>query len=107
MALVPREIPFTANPQSVQISLSGVVYRLTIMWNAEAACWVLDVADINGVPILSGVPLITGADLLAQYEYLGIGGQMQVQTDNDTFAVPTFDNLGTLGHLYYLVEEDA
>jgi hypothetical protein len=102
MALVPREVPLTPNPQTIAISLAGTTYKLTFKWNPRANYWVMDIATANGVPINSGIPLITGADLLAQYEYLGITGEMLVQTDHDTDAVPTFENLGIHGHLYFL-----
>ncbi len=62
----------------------------------------MDAADVDGVPLLTGVPVITGADLLAQFAYIGVYGQMIAQTDNDPGAVPTFENLGTTGYLYYL-----
>lgn len=95
------EIPLSSTPQTFQISLVGVTYTLTTQWNTFNNAWTLDIADINSNPIISGIPLITGVDLLAQYEYLGIGGSLQAQTDNDTDAVPTLDNLGVNGHLYF------
>lgn len=76
--------------------------RMTIKWNPPAACWVADLSDENGNAIISGVALVTGADLLEQFGYLRFGGQLVVQTDHDTDAVPTFTNLGTEGHFYFL-----
>jgi len=96
-------IPLTAAaPQKFTISLSGVAYTFTLTWNDPGQVWILNIADVNGNAILSGVPLITGVDLLEQFGYLGFSGQLQVQTNNDTFAVPTFENLGVGGNLYYL-----
>jgi hypothetical protein len=51
---------------------------------------------------LSGVPIITGADLLAQYAYMNFGGQLRAQTDGNLTAVPTYENLGNAGHLYFV-----
>ena len=96
------EVPLSPTPQTFQISLAGTTYTLTVKWNAQNASWMLDIADINSNAIVSGIPIITGADLLAQYEYLNIGGGLQAQTDNDTDAVPTLDNLGINGHLYFI-----
>lgn len=76
--------------------------KLSVKWCKPAACWVADIADINGNPIVSGIPLVTGADLLEQFGYLRLGGQLLAQTDHDTDAVPTFTNLGKEGHMYFL-----
>ena len=62
----------------------------------------MDVADQYGAPILCGIPLVTGADLLAQFEYLGFGGEMRVLTNGQAWAVPRYDNLGTDANLYWL-----
>jgi hypothetical protein len=102
MSGTPFEIPLIAAAQSFATTLVGVTYALKVRWCGPASCWVLDIADGNNAPIISGIPMITGADLLEQYGYLGIGGQLFVQTDNDTDAVPTFDNLGSLGRLYFV-----
>ena len=95
------EIPTSPTPQKFSVSLSGVTRELMLHWDAPAACWIMDIADDTGTPILSGIPLITGADLLAQYAYAGLAGIMLVQTDHDPDAVPTFANLGTAGHLFF------
>jgi predicted Zn-dependent protease with MMP-like domain len=96
------EIPLTPNPQRFNITLSGVQYRLAVVWrNAEQGGWVLDIADVNGNPIIQGIPLVTGANLLEQYDYLGLGGVLWCQTTDNPDAVPTFDNLGVGSHLYW------
>lgn len=86
----------------MSISLSGVEYNLRFTWSDRSAAWIMDISDVNGVPLLTGMPLVTGSDLLAQFAYLGVYGQMIVQTDNDPGAVPTFENLGLTSQLYYL-----
>lgn len=105
MTLQAFEIPLVPNQnQQFTVSLSGVQYSMTVRWNTPGQCWVLDIEDINANPVLEGLPLITGADLLEQYQYLGFGGQLIVQTDFDVNAVPTFENLGTTGHLYFVTD---
>ncbi len=106
MTRTVSEIPLTAVPQSFSISLNSVIYNLTIVWNTQSTSWTLDIADVNSNPILQGIPLITGADLLEQYAYAGIGGSLYVQSDGDQTAVPTFSNLGTTGHLYFVTPQD-
>lgn len=100
-------IPTSPQAQTFSITLGTVNYVLLLQWNVPAQCWMMDVLDADSNELLSGVPLVTGADLLEQFSYLLIGGslgagEMQVQTTNDTFAVPTYANLGTLGNLYWV-----
>lgn len=77
--------------------------RFVTKWNRFMEAWVVDIYESDGTTlVLGGIGLVTGADLLRQYGYLGLGGQMIAQTDHDTDAVPTFENLGGEGHLYYL-----
>ena len=88
--------------QKLSVSLNGTAYQVTLHWCAPSACWVADIADQGGDPIVSGIPLVTGSPLLEQYAYLGIPGDLFVQTDFDAYAVPTFDNLGKTSHLYFV-----
>lgn len=99
---IPNLVPLAPQPQTLQITLAGVAYTLRVVWNVPNDSWVLDVLDAGGDPVLCGVPLVTGADLLEQFNYLGIGGGLVVQTASNTDAVPTFANLGTDGNLYFV-----
>lgn len=96
-----QEIPLSPNPQTFSITLGNQGYQLTVVWR-DPFGWYLDIADSAGNPLVQSIPLVTGADLLAQYGYLGINGQLRVQTDNDPDAVPTFENLGKQSHLYFV-----
>lgn len=75
---------------------------MTLRWNGFSPAWMLDIADASGNLLVGSVPLVTGRNLLEQYAYVGFTGQLVVQTDHDTNAVPTFSNLGTTGHLYFI-----
>lgn len=97
------EIPLSPKPQQLSISLSGQTYILRLTWCWPAQAWALDVSDSAGNALVSGVPLVTGADLLEQFEYLGVGGKLIVQSDASVDAVPTFTNLGLRSHLFYVV----
>lgn len=90
-------------PQTFAITLGGVSYQMSLKYrNTDQGGWTLDIADQNGNPILNGLPLVTGADLLAQYAYLGFGGQLAVQTNSDPDAAPTFSNLGDDAQIYWI-----
>lgn len=97
-------IPLISTPQTFQIGLAGVNYLMTVKWNDQPdAGWEFDLilSDTN-VPLLAGAPFVTGTDLLANLEYLGVGGQLFVTTVGDPGAVPTFTNLGTEANLYFV-----
>jgi len=106
MSVQAFDIPLSPSAaQKFSVSLSGAVYTMQVRWNDASQCWVLDILDSTNKAILQGVPLVTGCNLLGEFAYLGIAGQLIVQTDNDAFAVPTFANLGSTGHLYYVVTQ--
>ena len=97
------EIPLSAEAQTFRIQLAGVTYRMTLRWTAASeGGWVLDISDSTDVPVVQGIPLITGADLLAQYRHLGFSGSLVVQTDYDPDTTPTYANLGSTSHLYFV-----
>lgn len=97
------EIPLTAQPQTFLVALAGVQYQFTLFWrDTTNGGWILDIADATGNPLITGMPLVTGVNLLAQYAYVGIPGELWVQTDAAD-APPTYTNLGTESHLYFVV----
>ena len=98
----PYEIPLAAQNQQFTIALAGVTYTLKFRWCAPATAWTLNISDQLGNPIVSGLQVVTGADLLEQFAYLGIGGALVAQSDFDPLAVPTYANLGTTGHLFFV-----
>lgn len=104
MAIEAFEIPVRPR-QAVKMSLplGAATYHLQFVWNVVSSCWNLDILTAQDVPVITGIPLVTGADLLEQYGYLGIPGRLVVQSINDPAAVPTFDNFGTEGFIYYIV----
>lgn len=99
-------IPLVNIPQIFNISLAGVNYNMTVKWNEfDEGTWLFDLenSDTN-TPLLFGAPFVTGTNLLANLEYLGIGGSLIVYTNGDPSLVPTFDNLGSDANLYFLTD---
>jgi hypothetical protein len=98
----PLRVPLQPTNQRFTITLVGVVYTMTIRWNGACQAWILDLGDASNNLLIAGLPLVTGVDLLSPFAYLNIGGQLIVQTTNDTPAVPTLANLGLAGNLYFI-----
>lgn len=96
-------IPLTNVPQTFQIPLGGITYQMTSKWNdSDDGGWLIDIADQNDVPLAANIPLITGADILENLEYLGIPGNLYVNSTGSTpLAVPTLENLGVDSNLYF------
>lgn len=101
------EIPLEPIAQTFQIALAGVTYSITLWWSNATNCWQISIADSNQIPIIDSIPLVTGVDLLGPFGYLDFGGQLVVQTDHAPDAVPTYANLGTTGHVYFVVTSVA
>jgi hypothetical protein len=104
-----NEIPTEAGqPFSENVTWDGIAYALQFHWNSVCQCWMLDIADTAGVPLLTGLALVTGCDVLEQFSYLPLGAHTAITVvtigpgvSPDT--VPSFDNLGTDGHVYLVM----
>ena len=95
------EIPLINKTQSLRISLNSVYYRLRVYWNSYSNNWNIDILSDNNISILCGLPLVSNVDLLEQHRHLNLGGRLIAQTDGAD-APPTYANLGTTGHLYFV-----
>lgn len=96
------EVPTSPRPQSFStVFPNGVTYQIRLIYQFNADhCWIMDISDVSGNPIVCGIPLVTGCDLLEQYAYLGLGCSLYVTTDGDQMTPPRFYNLGTSSHLW-------
>ena len=93
-------IPLSPTPQTFTIALGGADYRLTFTYqNCDMGGWVMDIATVDGLVMAGGIPLVTGADLLQQYAFMGMGGQLVVESLDE--AVPSFENLGSSVNLVW------
>lgn len=95
------EIPLSPVPQRFQITLEGTNYFCDLHWNGPDGVWLLDFLREDQTSLLTGIPLVTGVDLLGQHKHLGIGGSLFVQVDGDSYALPTYENLGSNSRLIF------
>lgn len=98
-------IPCTPNGAArwrQRTALDGVDYLLTFRWSQRSGCWLLDLADAEGVAIVEGLALLGGTPLL-----LGVtdtrrpAGDLVVVDTAGGDADPAFDTLGTRVVLLY------
>lgn len=78
------EIPITNDPnQKLAITLprqgGNITLEFYFAWNRIANYWQMNITDsASNTQLISGLPMLTGvgfyANLLAQYQYLEIGG---------------------------------
>lgn len=102
MATKYYEIPTSPKAQRFFITLAGVQYLMRLVWRSGVmGGWVLDISTAAGVPLVMGIPLVTGVDLLEPYPEKKFGGRLYVMTDGAPDQPPTYENLGTEGHLYF------
>lgn len=102
MATTYYEIPLASSAQRFYITLAGVQYQMQVAYRTHPeGGWFLDVYTAGGVALVLGIPLVTGVDLLEPYPDLNFGGTLQVMTDGDPYAVPTYANLGSQSHVYF------
>lgn len=95
------EIPTKPFPQRLTVSFNGIEYILTLYYiDCTTGGWIMDIADANGGDLVCGIPLVTGANLLDQYDYLAFGVVLITSTDGAFLETPTYDNLGTVSHLW-------
>lgn len=88
------------NRNAINTNNSG--NQMSLAWNPQSSNWIANIADSTGNPLVNGVPLVTGANLVEQFGHLGFSGQLRTATDNAGDVPPTFNNLGTTGHMYFV-----
>lgn len=80
---------------TVDVALSGRLYRLLLMWNTRAARWSLGLFTTADEAIVTGLPLVGDWDLASQFNdpRLPPGRLYMVDTQGEGLP-PTRDELG-------------
>lgn len=76
----------------------GQEYSLRFRFNERSGYWYLDIADVDGVPIVSGRKLVRGAAIFGRSAGRFPGGQLYVIGASD----PGVSDLGDAVTLYYV-----
>lgn len=96
------EIPLTPDPQTLTIQLGSVNYKLELQWGYSNNTWLMHLSTDTGIRLLSSIPLVAGTNLLEPYAYMNLGGSLYAQTEGELYVAPTYENLGTLGRVFFV-----
>lgn len=98
-----QEFPLRAEAQQMTIQLGITSYAVRFGWcDTPDGGWFIDIADIDGNPLVQGLPLTAGENVLQQFDYLGFPGEIRVMTDSSDLVEPTYANLGTNGKVLFI-----
>lgn len=94
------EFPLSPNAQQMTVPIGERELTFRFAWaDSPDGGWFMDISSLDGTPLARGLPLTAGENILQQLDYLGIGGEIRVQTDADPLVEPTYDNLGLNGRV--------
>lgn len=97
------EFPLRPEAQQMTVQLGASTYSVRFGWaDSPAGGWFIDIADVNGDALINGLPLTAGENVLQQFDYLGIGGEIRVETDGNDLIEPTYANLGSNGKVLFI-----
>ncbi len=86
---------------TLEVDLSGVIYKLAFNFNANESKWYMDLIK-NDVQIVSGIKLVSSSNLLSQYRAYDVPvGNLFVFDKNGLFADPDETNFGESVFLRY------
>lgn len=98
-----QEFPLRPEAQQMTIELASVLYTVRFGWcDTPDGGWFMDLGTYEGAPLIQGLPLTAGEDVLQQFAYLGIGGEIRVETDGNSLVEPTYGDLGSNGKVLFI-----
>jgi hypothetical protein len=102
--MTATRIVTTPYPNTTQrVELDGVVYTLRLLWSQRGECWHMDLADADGVAILSGIRMVTCFPLLYRFRHLAVPpGELYLFDLRDQAGLPTLEEMGDRYRLYYV-----
>lgn len=102
MALLVIPVDSVDPNYTIDVSLSGGLYRLRLWWNNRSGNWTLDVLDTSDNPIVAGVVLVADWELLSHYPNPALPPGMFYCVDTSGQSLdPGYDDLGARVILVY------
>lgn len=101
-------VPVTEYPSyTEEVTLDGVLYRLSFQWNYRGQHWTLDFYGSDGAVILAGVKVVKGYDLFNRFHNLSLPpGRMFALDEKGTYTRIEDGDLGSTVNLIYLEESE-
>lgn len=93
----------SADPHyTLDVTLSGIAYRLSLDWNTRGGFWALGIYDQTGAPIVLGVKIVADWELLARFANSRLPPGLLFCVDTSGQGLdPTDSDLGTRVLLVY------
>ena len=97
-------VPLANSPdQSIQVILAvnnnTLTMNLRVYFNTYQGCWMMDIADQFGAPLISSIPVVTGVwpagNILSAWDYMQIGAAYLVNQNGSTADIPNASSLGS------------
>lgn len=87
---------FSDSPHfSYQVDLDATTYGFEFKWNARDASWYFNLADADGLPLLSGLRVVVRHLYLSRYRYFGLPiGELEFVDSTDKDLEPGLEDLG-------------
>ncbi len=98
-----RKITTVAHPDTTQQStLDGVVFSFHFRWSQRGECWYMDLATVDGTPVITGRKLVTGFPLLRRVvAATRPKGELVFLDTKGLGGRPTLEEFGTRYVLFY------
>ena len=100
-------LPDTAY-QLRRVELDGTPYQLTLAWNGRMGAWVLSLATVDGVALVSGLTLVSNRPLLRRFRHV-VGlppGEFMATDLTGTIPAADYTQLGSKIELIYFEESE-
>lgn len=103
MAVLSIPTETTISNYDFFITLDGVEFSLTFIFNERDESWIMNISDANENPLRSGLKVVNEFPLLRLWqEQASPGGDMIAVNEGDSVQPPTLNQLGSDVILTYL-----
>jgi hypothetical protein len=102
MAVLRMPVRADIPAYTFKIDLEGTVYTLGFRHNLRFNCWIMDISDETGNPIVMGTPVQTDVDILGRFIFASLPpGQFMVIDETGQQRNPSRDDFGGEVKLFY------